>query len=304
MNPNTADEIKITENKAQKMCFIIMPIAHHPDYPDGHFDRVYEYIIKPACRLAGMEPYRADDNEASDMIMLDILNRLVECDMALCDISSKNANVFFELGLRQAFNKKTILITDGLQSAPFDISSLRHIQYSPSLRVDTVSTEVPRIASMLSSTESLPDEKVNSIVQLLKIKPAKVEEKELAPIDSAVYNMFLHLQNQIKEIASSSRGISLTNSKYSISSPRRKIPLDVPEGTSFSEVYSLIDTHSIQGDWVQYYTPKDSDEIKHYRLGRFITYDNGMLLFNNHEQGMYHIDDSVTNKESIKRLNK
>lgn len=94
---NTVEENKKTAEEAieqKKKCFIIMPIADHKDYPDGHFSRVYEFLIKPACELAGLEPYRADDNKASDMIMIDILQKLIECDMAICDISSRNANVF------------------------------------------------------------------------------------------------------------------------------------------------------------------------------------------------------------------
>ncbi|GKW03041.1 hypothetical protein PEC301877_18560 [Pectobacterium carotovorum subsp. carotovorum] len=192
----------------EKTCFIIMPIAEHPDYAPGHFQRVYEYLIKPACIAAGLTPYRADDNKASDMIMLDILQKIVECDMAICDISSRNANVFFELGLRQAFNKKTILITDGRQSAPFDISGLRHISYSPELRVDTVDKTVPEITEMLIKTENLPDDKVNSIVQLLNIKPAKVDAKDLPPLDSAVYSMFHQLQEQISKISKNQKETS------------------------------------------------------------------------------------------------
>ncbi|RUR96431.1 hypothetical protein [Pectobacterium polaris] len=204
ISTESVEKIEVPE----KTCFIIMPIAEHPDYAPGHFQRVYEYLIKPACIDAGLTPYRADDNKASDMIMLDILQKIVECDMAICDISSRNANVFFELGLRQAFNKKTILITDGRQSAPFDISGLRHIVYSPDLRVDTVDKTVPEIKEMLIKTENLPDDKVNSIVQLLKIKPAKVDAKDLPPLDSAVYSMFHQLQEQISKISKNQKETS------------------------------------------------------------------------------------------------
>lgn len=200
-SPESTGEVKLPE----KTCFIIMPITEHPDYAPGHFQRVYEYLIKPACVAAGLTPYRADDNKASDMIMLDILQKIVECDMAICDISSRNANVFFELGLRQAFNKKTILITDGRQSAPFDISGLRHIVYSPDLRVDTVDKKVPEITEMLTKTENLPDNKVNSVVQLLNIRPAKVDAKELPPLDSVVYDMFSQLKEQISTLSSNQK---------------------------------------------------------------------------------------------------
>ncbi|EQB1746945.1 hypothetical protein I5403_15880 [Citrobacter farmeri] len=185
-----------------KTCFIMMPIADHPDYEPGHFNRVYQYLIKPACIKAGYQPIRADDNKASNMIMFDILKKIVECDMAICDLSSRNANVFYELGLRQAFNKKTILITDNLLPTPFDISAFRYVSYSHTLRVDTVDREVPGIVSMLKETENQPADDVNSIIKLLQIQPSKVESIDLNKEESVIYGMLLNLQKQISEINS------------------------------------------------------------------------------------------------------
>jgi hypothetical protein len=184
-----------------KTCFVIMPIADHPDYDDGHFLRVYEYIIKPACKKAGYEPIRADDTKASNMIMFDILKKIMECDMAICDLSSKNANVFYELGLRQAFNKKTILITDGRESAPFDIAAFRYVRYNPSLRVDSVLIDTNSISEMLVETEAAPTDDVNSIVKLLQIQPAHVDKLQLSQQESVVFEMFRTLNNRLSNLS-------------------------------------------------------------------------------------------------------
>ena len=65
----------VAESPASKLktCFVIMPIADHPDYPVGHFMRVYDYIIKPACIKAGFVPDRADDAQHTHFIMMNIL---------------------------------------------------------------------------------------------------------------------------------------------------------------------------------------------------------------------------------------
>ncbi|WP_455268755.1 hypothetical protein [Rahnella aceris] len=193
---------EISEVEELKTCFIIMPISDHSDYEPGHFDRVYNYLIKPACLKAGYKPIRADDSKASNMIMFDILKKIVECDMAICDLSSRNANVFYELGLRQAFNKKTILVTDNKQPTPFDISSFRYVSYSSSLRVDTVDKEIPAITMMLKETESAPEDDFNSIVKLLKIRPAKVEPVDLSQEESVIYNILMQMQNQLTRLSS------------------------------------------------------------------------------------------------------
>lgn len=189
-------EVLEQEELKKKTCFVIMPIADHPEYEKGHFKRVYEYLIKPACEAAGYEAVRADDSKASHMIMFDILKKIVECDMAICDLTTKNANVFYELGLRQAFNKKTILITDGKEKAPFDISGFRYVEYSSSLRIDEVNNDIVKMADMLIETESASDD-INSIVKLLEIKPAKLEPKELNSEESMLFKMIMSLNKKI-----------------------------------------------------------------------------------------------------------
>ena len=134
--------------------------------------------------------------------------------MAICDLSSKNANVFYELGLRQAFNKKTILITDGRDKAPFDISGFRYVPYSPSLRVDSVEREISSISEMLIETEAAPEDDVNSIVKLLKIKPAHVEPVELNSSESMLFNLITKLQDKIDGLTPPKPLTYYTNSKY------------------------------------------------------------------------------------------
>lgn len=200
------------EQAKVKTCFVIMPIADHPDYEIGHFTRVYEHLIKPACLAAGYQPIRADDSKASHMIMFDILKKIMDCDMAICDLSSKNANVFYELGLRQAFNKKTILITDGRDKPPFDLAGFRYVPYSQSLRVDTVNVEIKLIQEMLTETESAPDDDVNSIVKLLKIQPAKIDKVNLSENDSIIFNMINKLNKKIDNLGENNNTINNVSS--------------------------------------------------------------------------------------------
>ena len=139
-------------NSNNKKCFVIMPISDADGYDKGHFNRVYEYLIKPACEEAGFEPIRADDTSKANMIMVDVLHKILECDIAICDLSSRNPNVFYELGFRQAFNKKTVLIKDSKTMMPFDISGIRTLPYSESLRIDEVKKTIPEIAKYITET--------------------------------------------------------------------------------------------------------------------------------------------------------
>lgn len=180
------ENIKEQGSSKTKTCFVIMPISDHPDYAPGHFKRVYEYILKPACKKAGYEAIRADDTVKTNDIVSDIIKKIIDSDMAICDMSSRNPNVFYELGLRHAFNLKTTLIKDKKSSRAFDIAGLRSVEYDESLRVDEVEKAIEAIAEAIEETEKMTSEEPNSIIQLLGLStPAKKAEVKAMSGDNA-----------------------------------------------------------------------------------------------------------------------
>lgn len=186
----TVEEQKDNEAEVQE-CFIIMPIADRDGYEPGHFKRVYDWIIKPACEAAGYKPVRADDVSSSNFIVADILKRIVEAPMTICDISSLNANVMFELGIRQAFGKPVTLIKDEKTRSVFDISGLRYTEYSSSLRADLVRDNVAKVAQMIVDTGS-PDSGVTSLMSLVDIDSAELPEKKEVSADTRLILSELH----------------------------------------------------------------------------------------------------------------
>jgi len=167
------------ENAQDKACFIIMPISENKEYEDGHFSKVYEDIFKPACDTAGFYAVRADEVKQTNLIHLDILQKLIESPMAICDLSSRNPNVLFELGLRQAFDKPTVLVQEVGTPKIFDIAPLRYKEYRKELRYREVLEDQKLIAEAISATEdaNLNGEGFNSLVNILSLSsPASLKE--------------------------------------------------------------------------------------------------------------------------------
>ncbi|EDN2113878.1 MULTISPECIES: hypothetical protein [Enterobacter] len=186
--------------KLERSCFVIMPIADMAGYDQRHFDRVYSHLIKPACVASGFKPVRADEVNNSNLIVLDILKRIVESDIAICDLSGRNPNVMYELGLRQAFNKKTVLIKDDRTISPFDVQAFRYCEYDSSLRIDNAFNNIKSLEKAISSTFEADSNDVNSIVQLLSIEPAKVGEKtHLSKQDTLIFETLNQILNKIEE---------------------------------------------------------------------------------------------------------
>ena len=149
-------------------CFVIMPISDQRDYPPGHFKRVYDDILAPACVAAGYEPKRADQVKETNLIHLDILGRLLQSPMVLCDLSARNPNVLFELGLRQAFDRPVALVRDDATEDIFDVQPLRSSRYRRARLYDEVLQDQGAIADALKATAAAT-EGANSLVRLLAI---------------------------------------------------------------------------------------------------------------------------------------
>jgi hypothetical protein len=73
------------------------------------FDAVYQNLFQPALEAAGLQPFRADDEEAAGDILKDMFAELVTADFVLADISILNANVFYELGIRHTVGPRGVI---------------------------------------------------------------------------------------------------------------------------------------------------------------------------------------------------
>ena len=169
----------MTEKEKQKECFIIMPISDVDGYPKGHFGHVYENIIYPSCEMAGYRAVRADEVKATNLIHLDILKNLIDAPIAICDLSSRNPNVLFELGIRQAFDKPVVLIQEAGTPKIFDIAPLRYLEYSKEMKYHDVLQMQKELKDAIEATAAADGEKgnVNSIVKLLALSnPAKIPD--------------------------------------------------------------------------------------------------------------------------------
>ena len=125
-----------------------MPISDTDGYKRGHWQDVYNHLIKPAVEKAGYIPERADEIRSANLIAVDIIKRICEYPMAVCDLSSCNPNVFYELGIRHSMKLPVVLIKDTKTNNPFDIKDIRYVEYDEGLSV----AEIPSIHEQLTAT--------------------------------------------------------------------------------------------------------------------------------------------------------
>ena len=116
-----------------RTCFVIMPFGEKPDVGGGtviDFDVVYETLIKNTIEELGLTCIRCDEISRPGLIHSDMFTHIFDDDVAVVDITTLNANVFYELGVRHALSRSvTVLIRKKGSALPFNISGLRVIDY-------------------------------------------------------------------------------------------------------------------------------------------------------------------------------
>lgn len=190
------------EQKTERpTCFVIMPISDIHGYEPGHFGRVYEHLIKPAVIEAGYTPIRADGTNKTDYIVVGIIQKIVELEMVICDLSARNPNVMYELGIRHAFNKPVTLIKDRKTDKVFDIQGLRYMEYDESLRVDSVQKESVKITTAIKETSVAEAGSLNSVVQLAGIKAAEVPAGQtVSPDTQLLLSAIANIEKRIEAV--------------------------------------------------------------------------------------------------------
>jgi tetratricopeptide (TPR) repeat protein len=114
------------------LCFVLMPFGKKIDAAGLtiDFDAVYQEVIKPAIADAGLEPLRADEEMTGGIIHKPMYERLILCPFAVADLTTANANVFYELGVRHAVRPAaTVLLFAEGGRLPFDVAPLRAMPY-------------------------------------------------------------------------------------------------------------------------------------------------------------------------------
>lgn len=153
--------------------------------PPSYYDQIY----KPAIEAAGLKAVRADDIYLPSLIIRDIWREVRNARVLLADLTFRNPNVMYELGLAHAVGKPVVMLTQSLEDAPFDIRSHRIVQYRP-LEPAWGATLEKDIAKALKEVLKSPTHWVlPAFLQDREIKDqpvVSIEEKRIAQLEQSV----------------------------------------------------------------------------------------------------------------------
>lgn len=117
------------------------------------FDAVHSQLLVPALEQLRIRSEVAKDVVVAGNIREDMFHRLITADLVIADLTMHNANVFYELGIRQAFRDKyTFLMRSALSNYPFDLQTDRYFEYDLLELLQNKAKVVERLAEALRGT--------------------------------------------------------------------------------------------------------------------------------------------------------
>ena len=116
-----------SETTDKKYVFVIMPF-------DESFDDIYYFGIRGAVEDANYYCERVDEIQFTGDVLEKINQQMKNADIIVAEMTGKNPNVFYEVGLAHAYGKKVILLVKDVEDVPFDLRTQNHIVYGGRIR--------------------------------------------------------------------------------------------------------------------------------------------------------------------------
>jgi hypothetical protein len=189
------------------LCFVLMPFGKKPAANAAivDFDAVYQELIAPGIVAAGLEPLRADQELSGGIIHKPMYERLILCEYAVADLTTANANVFYELGLRHAVRPAStlLLFASGMGQLPFDVGLLRALPYAlgPDGKPADPGTARASIAARLADARTMSTD--SPVFQLVDGYP------DIQRLKTDVFRDRVEIERSIKERLATARRAGL-----------------------------------------------------------------------------------------------
>lgn len=185
-------------------CGLVMPISSIDGCTSDHWIEVKNIIAEAIEGIA--EPQfnvkLVSDADDVGVIQKRIVQNIYSSDIIVCDVSGKNPNVMFELGMRLAFDKPTVIVKDDKTDYSFDTGIIEHVPYPRDLRFSRIVTFKTALAEKVLATHRAsitnPDHST-FLKNFGKFQVANLTEA-VVPADKLVLEMLADLQSEVSRL--------------------------------------------------------------------------------------------------------
>lgn len=111
-----------------EQAFVVMQIGDKATSERKRADEIYNYVVTPVLEELGIRAYRADLDPTPGQITPQMLRKLLDARVVIADLTGRNPNVFYELGVVHSFARPVIALADSAKALPFDTHDERVIE--------------------------------------------------------------------------------------------------------------------------------------------------------------------------------
>lgn len=153
-----------------KSAFVIMPFS--PTVTEDAWDGIYDHVFKPTLERCGYSCTRAETSMGS--LIASIVEDLIEADLVIADVTDRNANVFYELGVRHALRRGTIIVSRGPDHVPSDLKGYWFLTYGiKPAEVAKFGTDISRIVRTFEEQPERSDSPVSDYLEREQISSSR-----------------------------------------------------------------------------------------------------------------------------------
>ncbi len=186
------------------VCGLVMPISALDGCTEEHWGDVKAIITEAVESIQKLKFNIKPVSVADDVgvIQKRIVQNIYNSDIVICDVSGKNPNVMFELGMRLAFDKPTVIVIDGNTDYAFDTGIIEHISYPRDLRFNRMVAFKSSLADKVLATYKAAQADPNHSTFLKnfgKFQVANLSENAV-PADKLAVEMLTDMQVEIAQI--------------------------------------------------------------------------------------------------------
>lgn len=187
MTKNSTEAVTPAEDKTphKLKCGLVMPISAMDGYPAEHWADVRNILMDAVSSITDPQFVVKMVSDADDVgvIQKRIIQNLHDYEIVVVDVSGKNSNVMFELGMRLAFDRPMVIVKDDQTGYSFDTSQIEHIPYPRDLRFAHIVAFKEMLARKVSNTYAadIAPNRTSILKSFGEFRIATLERAEVSP---------------------------------------------------------------------------------------------------------------------------
>lgn len=193
-------------------CGLVMPISAIDGCTADHWLEVKSIISEAIESIQSPRFISQLVSDAQDVgvIQKRIVQGIYNSDIVVCDVSAKNANVMFELGMRLAFDRPVVIVKDDKTDYSFDTGVVEHISYPRDLRFSRIVAFKELLAQKVKATyeASKNDQNHSFLKSFGSFTVAQVPTTEVTPWQ-AVLDRLDEVQAELWRMRRSGSGLKV-----------------------------------------------------------------------------------------------